>query len=248
MDKKPSPITRKLRFVALGFACCLTVGGAQAAWKVDDDETQRKVDTTNDRLRDIYNSLKIDRSATAGDPKPEPEPTDATEKLDHSSMTTVSVTAGDRCPSATVGGLAIKQNRLCNDIVNTEKAKYMYSLRMYDLSVKRWDRLKEIQRERQNINDDELGKLEDNTNKLLSLIALMEIDRQQHQVYMAAYDARLSHLAAARDTLSKQALNGSSGGWVGTAIGGGVLIAALEAAKSHRDGSWESHRRDYGLQ
>jgi hypothetical protein len=246
MNKKSRAITKKLRFVILGFVCCLTVGGAQAAWKVDDDDTQRKIDTTNDRLQDLYDSLKIDDSGKPGDP--EPEPTDATEKLDHSSMTTVSVTASDRCPSVAAGGLAVKQNRLCNDIVDTEKAKYMYSLRMYDLSKKRWDRLKEIQNERERINDDELGKLEDNTNKLLSLIALMEIDRQQHQVYMAAYDARLSHLIAARDTLSKQALNGSSGGWASTAAGGGVLVTALELAKSHRDGDWQSHRHEYGLQ
>ena len=244
--KKTRFAAKPLRLVAIGMLCCLAVGGAQAAWKVDDDETQRKISDTNDRLDDLNESLKIAGYGRPGDP--EPEPTDATEKLDHSSMTTESVTASDRCPSATAGGLAARQNRLCTDIVNTEKAKYMYSLRMYDLSKKRWDRLKEIQQERERIHDDEIGKLEDNTNKLLSLMALMEIDRQQHQVYMAAYDARLNHLAAARDTLSKQALNGSSGGWASTAIGGGVLVAALEAAKSHRDGSWTSHRRDYGLQ
>lgn len=246
MDKKSHAVGKKLRFVALGLVCCLTVGGAQAAWKVDDDDTQRKIDDTNGQLKDLNDSLKIAGSGKPGDP--EPEPTEVTEKLDHSSMTSVPVTASDRCPSAAAGGLAVKQNTLCNDIVNTEKAKYMYSLRMYELSEKRWERLKEIQDEREHIHDDEIGKLEDNSNKLLSLMALMEIDRQQHQVYMAAYDARLNHLAAARDTLSKQALSGSSGGWAGTAVGAGVLIAALEAAKSSRDGSWQSHQHDYGLQ
>ncbi len=52
---------------------------------------------------------------------------------------------------------------------------------MYDITKKRLERLRKIEQERTAIKDTELGKLEDNTNKLIALKALMDIDRQQNR-------------------------------------------------------------------
>ncbi|UNT99598.1 hypothetical protein KBQ49_02505 [Xanthomonas translucens pv. translucens] len=62
---------------------------------------------------------------------------------------------------------------------------------MYDITDKRLGRLREIERARQSIKPEEIGKLEDNTNKLIALKTLMDIDRQQTEAAMFAYEKRL---------------------------------------------------------
>lgn len=209
----------------------------------------------NQRLKDLYDQQSFNGAAKppqygASDSPTSPTPT---EKLDDNTPTAVGsggtgttaqdVTVDDRCPdtSSSAGGTGTQQTAICKLIYQTQLAKYKYSLANYkNVTEKRLERLKAIEQERQNINDTDQGKLQDNTNKLMDLLAVMEVDKQQQKAYMDAYDARLAYLQAALDTVTSQALDGKKGGTlnptqvVAGIIGGGVLEGALNVLKSSR--------------
>jgi len=259
MTFRPSPAnSHRLRVATLAALTYLGIGAAQAAWEVTDAETHSKLEAISDRIgRDgtvngnlvkLYNQQKIgtaDAIDTVG--KPEPEPT-GDEALDHTQPSTVSVGVDERCPSRDASDVASKQRQLCEEIVKTEKAKYAFTLRMYKLTETRRNRLRTLTEERVHVADTDQGKLQDNSNKLLALISLMQIDAQQQKTYMDAYDARLAYLVAARDALSRQALDGAQSGGggglpgggggglpgMGGVVGTGVLAAALAAVHTDR--------------
>jgi len=125
-----------------------------------------------------------------------------------------------RCPapsgaSATdvataLGSMQGQQWRICKEIRDTERAQIKYNLMMSDLSGKRYDRLKEIQDERQNFRSEtDAGLLQNNTNKMLALVALIQIDQQQQKAYNEAYQARLNYLRANQERLSQLAIHGT---------------------------------------
>ncbi|GAB2510131.1 hypothetical protein [Lysobacter humi (ex Lee et al. 2017)] len=240
---------RSLRLAAL-VASCVAIGGAQAAWEVNDRNSQRILDQINDRigngnanekLGQIYDSHQIGSSQTAGSLEPEPT---GDERLNQAVISPVTINADQRCPSMSASPMAVKQRLICEELMKTEKAKYMYSLRMYKLTETRKRRLEDLERERSNLQSHDYGKLESNSNQLLALMSLMQLDRQQHAAYMAAYDARIQYLTVAQDTLSEEALNGSKqttgGGVAGAITGGAVLAGALEALKTQRNGNWRT--------
>lgn len=220
----------------------LVMGGAQAQWQVIDrqlvrdsksqwDGENKQRDDTNERLD---NMQKIGEYESAGDVADEPE-----EKLDaESPSASVNLGIEERCPTPSAPGVVQQQWQLCQEIVKTEMAQYKYSLKMYETTKQRHERLKAIENQRSALDGaggDEQGKLQDNTNKLLALMSLMEIDRQQNKTYMDAYEARLRYLVTARDLLTQQALEGKAGANpIAGLIGAGVLRAALEGAKTDR--------------
>lgn len=231
---------------------------AQAQWRVVDNAANNKLQdmnsrigttsasgngngTVNGNLRDLYQQQVFESfNGNNEDSKAAPEPE---EKLQHAQPTQsgVNMNADNRCKQAT-SGIAQQQYQLCREIVNTELAKYNYSLKMYEVTTQRQRYLDELKRQRASIQSHEVGKLQDNTNRILLLMSQMEIDRQQQQTYMDAYVARIGYLQEASKTLSQQALEGKGsssgpggvGGLIGGAVGIGTLKLALDAAQSKR--------------
>ena len=74
----------------------------------------------------------------------------------------------------------------------TRNAQYNYMLAMNEITAKRLERLRTIEEERKKIGDQKIGELESNTNKLLALRAMMDIDRQQRESARCAYDQRIA--------------------------------------------------------
>ena len=221
---------------------------AHAQWRVIDRDANSKLrdmngrigtasatgngdGTVNGNLRELYQQQVFESfNGNNEDSKAAPEPE---EKLQHAQPTQsgVNMNADNRCKQAS-SGIAQQQYQLCREIVNTELAKYNYSLKMYEVTTQRQRYLDELKRQRANIRSHEVGKLQDNTNRILLLLSQMEIDRQQQQTYMDAYVARIGYLQEASKTLAQQALDGKgeAGGGLGSAIGGAVGIATLKAA------------------
>ena len=114
---------------------------------------------------------------------------------------------------------------------NTEIAKYRFSLEMYDLAKKRNEKLQEIVRERNGLNEKDFGKMEENTNKLVALTVQMDNDRDRYTAYINAYDARMAHLQKSSDLLSQRAINGGNGfSPIPGAVGAFALATALRTA------------------
>ncbi|MBD9435044.1 hypothetical protein IB223_02965 [Pseudoxanthomonas sp. PXM03] len=234
---------------------------AQAQWRVIDNAANTKLQdmngrigttsatgngngTVNGNLRELYQQQVFESfNGNNEDSKAAPEPE---EKLQHArpTLSGASVNADTRCPQPSGGGAAQQQWQLCREIVNTELAKYNYSLKMYEVTTQRQRYLDELKRQRSGIRSHEVGKLQDNTNRILLLMSQMEIDRQQQQTYMDAYVARIAYLQEASKTIAQQALEGTRsstggiGGGLGSIIGGvagaGALKLALDAAQSRR--------------
>lgn len=267
-------VSRVICLPVLAMGLYLMAGSAYAQWQVVDNEGNTQLRNANStleeisrrigetsasgqgqgsvtgNLRDIYRQQYIgsfqssnDGTAAADEPK---------EKLtEDRPSASVTMTAEARCPQPSAQGVAQQQWQLCQEIVNTEMAQYNYSLSMYDLTKKRQEYLDELKNQRANIREHEIGKLEDNTNRILLLMSQMEIDRQQQRTYMDAYAARINYLQQVSRTLSQQALEGtrSSGGGgglpggIGAIIGGGALAIALEAARTNERSSGFFRRR-----
>lgn len=240
----------RVRAVAFGMLAYAGLGVAEAAWLVADEtshEYLREISArvgdgnVNERLEKLYNAQELGSASKSGDLEKEP---DGDGRLDHAAPSSISVGASTRCPKAGASGVAAQQRQICEEIIKTELARYRFSLRMYELADTRYKRLKELEDERKDLKSeaDNIGRLQDNSNRLLALISLTQIDQQQHRTYMAAYDARLTHLTAVRDALTRQALQGSRsrgagiGGEIGRgAIGLAALAAALDVVKSDRE-------------
>lgn len=242
-SKTPRHVATLLLAAALGIA-----SSAQAQWRVVDNAANTKLQDMNSRigttsasgngngtvtgnLREIYQQQVFESfNGNNENSKAAPEPE---EKLQHAQPTQsgVNMNADNRCKQAT-SGVAQQQYQLCREIVNTELAKYNYSLKMYEVTTQRQRYLDELKRQRANIRSHEVGKLQDNTNRILLLMSQMDIDRQQQQTYMDAYVARIGYLQEASKALAQQALEGKGGGagGLGGAIGGAVGIAALKVA------------------
>ena len=219
---------------------------AHAQWRVIDRDANSKLrdmngrigtasatgngdGTVNGNLRELYQQQVFESfNGNNEDSKAAPEPE---EKLQHAQPTQsgVNMNADNRCKQAS-SGIAQQQYQLCREIVNTELAKYNYSLKMYEVTTQRQRYLDELKRQRANIRSHEVGKLQDNTNRILLLMSQMEIDRQQQQTYMDAYVARIGYLQEASKTLAQQALDGKGeggGGGLTGVIGGAVGFATL---------------------
>ncbi len=220
-------------------ASLLCMGSAQAQWKVVDDagnqhlqkiraDLGEKDGNVNKNLVNLYNQQKLGTSKSAGAIAKDPE-----ELLDANNPSAVLIGVDDRCPATLAQGVPQQQHQICQELVKTELAQYRYSLQMYQQAKDRHTRLQEIESDRSGLKAEDQGKLQDNSNKLLALISLMEIDRQQQKTYMDAYDARLHYLHAAQDLLTHQALSGNGSVWSGV-VGGVAMKEALDGVKTKR--------------
>lgn len=106
-------------------------------------------------------------------------------------------------------GIPDQQYKVCKDILETQKAQFKYNVMMSELADARYQRLKDIEQQRGQIQSLEAGKLQDNTNKMLALIALIQIDQQQQKAYNDAYNARVAYLQGIQERLSQMALHGN---------------------------------------
>lgn len=248
--------------LALGNAtvlvCGLTAGQAfaQNTWEVNDSQAGKYLEEIRDGLGTkgstdkgnvngkLNYMMKIGSAKKSGDPAPEP-----TEVLRKDKPSMVEKNIADRCPANSGASDKALQDlhTICEELVKTETAQYSYSLAMYEIFKKRKERLDEIENNRGNLSASDQGKLQDNTNALLALMARMELDMNQYRFYMEAYAARTTYLKTVRDFVSNQVVNGkgkdkSALGSVGReAIGAGVLQGALNEMKSSRiDSPWRS--------
>lgn len=220
---------------------------AQGSWEVNDSQAGQYLEeirnglgkkgetdkgTANGKLN---NMMTIGSAKKSGDPAPEP-----TETMEKDKPSQVAKTLEQRCPAnSNATDQSLKDlHTICEELVKTETAQYNYSLAMYDIFKKRKERLDEIENNRGNLSSSDQGKLQDNSNALLALMARMELDMNQYRFYMEAYAARTTYLKTVRDTVSNQVVNGkgkdnSMLGSIGReALGAGVLKGALEAMKT----------------
>jgi hypothetical protein len=138
-----------------------------------------------------------------------------------------------------------KQQPICEEIVKTRNAQMNYMVTMYKLAAQtRNGQLKQIQDERSRIKSSDYGKLEDNTNKLVAFQAQLQIDQQQTQTAMYAYETRLKYLLDLQNRSTHGMLTGSDpeppspldiAKQVGASLITGVALkVALEAQKTSK--------------
>jgi hypothetical protein len=138
--------------------------------------------------------------------------------------------------TSSCNGLATAQQQNCVDVINTKNAQFTYMKAMYDMALKRQTTLNDLQSARRNLGTEDFGKLQDNTNQTLTLIAQIQIDRQQMESVNNAYSARLEYLQNQQTQLAKSATEPSGSSIISNiasqAIAGAVLQTALSIQSS----------------
>lgn len=223
-----------------GFATGPALAFGASSWEVHDNKANDHLEIIRKSIGEKDGSVndRLKKMATMGSAKASGEAAEGpAEKLEKDKPSQIAKSVEERCPEAeNKAGKQLWQ--LCEEIVKTQMAKYNYSLSLYETFNKRRQRLEEIERERSRLSPEDQGKLQDNTNKLLALIARMDIDIRQHRLYMDAYAARLEYLTAIRDQIGNEVMRGKKGSFAGNLIKGaagfGMMKVALSAAKSPR--------------
>lgn len=124
-----------------------------------------------------------------------------------------------------------QQYDYCVAIVRTENRRFNAMVTMLEDVEKRDKQLKEALAERKDIAADEQGRLESNTNRILSLQSQLQNDVQNSATLMDAYDAALTSLREDQVRAANSALKGESS-LPGTAARGIALRVALQAART----------------
>lgn len=257
--------------VLLGLSSLGVAGPVAAQWRVIDD-TQIKANDQNtqtvtgnadsnrkiidDTLKTIYESQRIGPAASEEKPSGEEveDPKEALAKVDDDYGVS-------SCGSQTSGTpVSAKQKSTCELIQRTRNSQYNYMVAMHEITKKRLERLRAIEQERKEIQETQIGRLEDNTNKLVALKTLMDIDRQQMESAMFAYETRLNYLMKQQTNQSKSAMNGKdidesgSGGLFGGSTGdvlksfagkvaaGAVMKGVLDELKSESKSKQQMRR------
>lgn len=246
--KNPRTGSRALLLAGLAF-CGLAAGNAKAQWVVTDPghtllnstswfadyaEQLNKLKVLQDQYKNLqeqyqqmqaqYQQGFIGNFSSAGEAVggSDIEPT----RVD------VNFGVNERCKLAK-NPVAALQYEICREIVRTSNAQFNYAVTMYETTEDRNERLQDIQQERAGLSQEDEGKLHDNTNKLLALQALMQIDAQQAQTNMSAFEKRLRYLNEQQDFYADEALSGKKT-LLGNIAAGVTLKAALEAVKTNR--------------
>ena len=213
-----APKANRWVLTSVAVVALLGTGVAMAAWKVDDDESQRKLDDIKSRigndggtvtrhLNDLNRKLQIQqRNGTT--PEMIVEPT-GDEALNKTQPSAVVVDMAKLCTAGASTTLGQQQQTLCQELAKTELAQYRFSLRMFERAKQNYDRLKQLEDRRRSLGASDYANIEYNTNEILALTALMDNDRDRYQTYMAAYKARVSHIENSRSALTRNALKGS---------------------------------------
>ncbi|OAX87131.1 hypothetical protein A7D16_17305 [Xanthomonas nasturtii] len=182
--------------VFMGLVLLSMAGAASAQWEVVDKELNK----TAEKILDNQKVGKGKGKESSGKEVDEPKEKLAKVKDDQGVAS---------CAASTKGTpVSDSQKESCELIQRTLNSQYNYVVAMYEISAKRLEKLREIEEEREDIKDGEIGLLESNTNKLLALKALMDIDRQQMESAMFAYDKRIAYLTGQQTAAAKAAMAG----------------------------------------
>ncbi|MET0548327.1 MAG: hypothetical protein ABW002_03530 [Xanthomonas sp.] len=222
MDKTMKSSNRVRNAVAAFVLCMLLPATAFAQWEVIDNEQIRKnkentttLDKKLDNIREDHQIGKAEKEKSSGDEVDKPK-----EKL---------IKVDDNygvadCAAKTSGTpVSQEQQKTCELIQRTRNSQFNYMVAMYDITEKRLQRLRDLEQQRMNISQEQIGLLEDNTNKLIALRALMDIDRQQTEAAMFAYEKRLSYLTQVQSAGAWAAMRGKKAPTADTGGGGNLF-------------------------
>lgn len=246
-------VGRALLVVVGTGALVLTVGTASADWMVKDQtaiQVLRDIkaalgtnpDDVNQNLDDLREQQRV--QGDLYDPgRDEDTKSRLAEAPDHSDASQV---GQRRCG----GKLTAEQKSVCDAIVELEQGRYRFLQDMRALSLRREEELRSIYEERRDIGEWEHGKLDSNTNRLLTLMAHQRMDQLNLEMGLATFDERLrarrdEQTAIAHGLMDPSRKSGAApgvggpgggdggpGGAVGGAIGQqAVLAAALQVAR-----------------
>lgn len=251
MDKNMKSFTR-FRLLAIAcVACALLPSTAFAQWWVQDDKQIEENKTNTDTLDKKLDKIREDNKIGAKDSGEKPSGEEVEKLSDEMKPKKIDANYGVAACSATQGTpVTSGQKTNCELIQKTKNAQFNYMVAMYEITTKRLQRLRDLENERKNIEETQIGKLEDNTNKLIALKTLMDIDRQQMESAMFAYDIRLKYLQAQQSSEAESAMKGKKnnpdgGGLFGDLVGsitdmaqaavaGAVMKTALEGVKTSK--------------
>ncbi|WP_248279368.1 hypothetical protein [Xanthomonas campestris] len=181
----------------MGLVLLSMAGAASAQWEVVDKDLNEKVE----QIRKNQTIKNGDGKESSG--KEVEKPKEALKKIPDD--------FGVSACSASTSGTPVSsvQKQVCEMTQRTRNAQYNYMVAMNEITTKRLERLRTIEEERKKIGDQKIGELESNTNKLLALKAMMDIDRQQMESAMFAYDKRLAYLTDKQTGAALAAMSGT---------------------------------------
>ncbi|CAD0338051.1 hypothetical protein ABQW67_03800 [Xanthomonas hortorum] len=224
--------------IVTGLVLLCMAGAASAQWEVIDN----KLIDEAEKIRKTQSVGKGDGEESSG--KEVEKPKEALKKVADDFGV-----AG--CASSTSGTpVSDVQKQVCELTQRTRNAQFNYMVAMNEITTERLKRLRKIENDRADIKDEQIGLLESNTNKLLALKAMMDIDRQQMESAMFAYDRRLAYLTDKQTGAALAAMSGKDPpkaeddsswfSWIPadllslgkTLAAGAVMGGALEAIKT----------------
>ena len=194
-------------------------GAAAAAWQVQDRDVHRELQQLRDRIGGTSSTTVVGElhtlntrlqlaHATGGDAAGIVDEPENEARLDRTEPSTAGMSIARMCPSGVSSGLGQKQRTLCRELVQTERAQYVFALRMFERAAEHHARLEAIEQRRRALRPDDYADLQANSNELLALTALMDNDRDRYQTYMRAYEARVAHIRHTQVALSRNLFQG----------------------------------------
>lgn len=243
------------RFRLLAIACVLCASApstALAQWWVQDDEQIKENKTNTETIDKKLDKIRKDNEIGPKSSGEKPSGEEVEKLSDEMKPKKIDANYGVAACATSTKGTPVqdKQKQSCELIQKTRNAQYNYMVAMYEITTKRLERLRALEKERSEIETTQIGKLEDNTNKLIALKTLMDIDRQQMESAMFAYEVRLKYLMTQQSAETKSAMTGKEvqpdgGGFLGSltgtikdmaqaAVAGVVMKGALEGVKSDK--------------
>ena len=126
-----------------------------------------------------------------------------------------------------------KQKELCTALVQTQNRQYNAMVDLQELTEAREGELKDIYKERSEIKPEEAGRLQANTNRLLSFQARTQVDLQNAQNLLEAYGGQVRVLESEHSKAAQAVIEGEQSGSkldLKRLGQGGMRSAALKAA------------------
>lgn len=253
--RRPAAFSPHTAWIVLAFAVSTSgfvrEADAQQAVAVEDQTVRTNTGTIKDHAKDIKNSTHDMSNQIGGSTSGSDEDTvnghlkhiDTLGNAPSGALSTLGAPEVDlkkiTPPISETGsckGLTKEQIKNCEDIVETKNAQYKYMKSVYDMAAERQKTLNSLQETRRGLKAEEFGKLQDNSNQTLTLIAQIQIDRQQMDSINAAYQARIDFLKDQQKQLAQSAAEPTTGTVLGNlasqAVAGYVLKKALDVQSS----------------
>lgn len=229
--------------LAVGVMALLVTGAASADWRVYDQRVETVLNdiktyigandprSVNQNLDNLYKQQQL-KDGKKYDPDTNKS---VRAEVKDDDISAVDAAKGRRCGSEKIPQ---KQKPICEGIVDLEQARYKYLKDMTELSKKREEELKTIMTERGTLKDDDIGKLQSNTNRLLALLTHQRIDQVNLDMAMNLYDERIRDKreqlqyegAVAMNPRNKTESAGPGGFDWGGLFNGTAQVAALDLA------------------